>query len=88
MPVSQANGGFSTILYETSDDHVATITLNRPEVLNAFDRTMCHEVRDAWRMVKEDPAVHAVVLRAAGETVWRIGTAQARATNEAQTIVA
>ena len=29
---------FSTIRYETSDDHVATITLNRPEVLNAFDR--------------------------------------------------
>ena len=40
---------FETILYETSDDHVATITLNRPEVLNAFDRTMCEEMRDAWR---------------------------------------
>jgi enoyl-CoA hydratase/carnithine racemase len=65
--------GFETILYETSDDHVATITLNRPEVLNAFDRTMCHEMRDAWRMVKDDESVHAVVLRAAGERAFSAG---------------
>jgi enoyl-CoA hydratase/carnithine racemase len=64
---------FSTIRYETAADHVATITLDRPEVLNAFDRTMCHEVRDAWRRVKEDPAVHAVVLRAAGDRAFCAG---------------
>jgi len=55
---------FTTIRYETSAEHVATITLDRPEVLNAFDRQMCHEVRDAWNLVKDDPEVHAVVLRA------------------------
>lgn len=64
---------FDTILYETSDDNVATITLNRPEVLNAFDRTMCHEVREAWRLVKDDSSVHAVVLRAAGERAFCAG---------------
>ncbi len=35
---------YETILYEVSADRVATITLNRPEVLNAFDRQMCEEV--------------------------------------------
>ena len=64
---------FGTIRYETSDDHVATITLNRPEVLNAFDRQMCHEVREAWRLVKEDPSVHAVVLRAEGDRAFCAG---------------
>jgi enoyl-CoA hydratase/carnithine racemase len=64
---------FETILYETTDDHVATITLNRPEVLNAFDRGMCEEMRDTWRLVKEDPSVHAVVLRAAGERAFCSG---------------
>ncbi len=64
---------FGTIRYETSDDHVATITLDRPEVLNAFDRQMCHEVRDAWRLVKEDPSVHAVVLRAEGDRAFCAG---------------
>ena len=63
----------STILYETSDDHVATITLNRPEVLNAFDRRMCEEMRDVWRQVKDDPSVHAVVLRAAGDRAFCAG---------------
>src|SRR4029079_15630632 len=65
--------GFETIIYETAADKVATITLNRPEVLNAFDRTMCEEMRTAWRMVKDDPAVHAVVLRDAGDRSFGAG---------------
>ncbi len=64
---------FETILYETSPDHVATITLNRPAVLNAFNRTMCHEMRAAWHAVKDDPDVHAVVLRAAGDRAFCAG---------------
>jgi len=65
--------GYETIRYETGADHVATITLDRPEVLNAFDRRMCHEMRDAWRRVKDDPAVHAVVVRAAGDRAFCAG---------------
>jgi enoyl-CoA hydratase/carnithine racemase len=64
---------FTTIEYETSADHVATITLDRPDVLNAFNRTMCEEMRVAWRMVKDDAAVHVVVLRAAGDRAFCAG---------------
>lgn len=64
---------FGTIRYETSADHVATITLDRPEVLNAFDRQMCEEVRTAWRLVKEAPDVNAVVLRAEGDRAFCAG---------------
>ena len=64
---------YEAILFETSDDHVATITLNRPQALNAFDRRMCEEMRDAWRRVKDDPSVHAVVLRAAGDRAFSAG---------------
>jgi enoyl-CoA hydratase/carnithine racemase len=65
---------FETLLYEVAaDDRVATITLNRPEVLNAFDRQMCEELRDAWHVVKADDAVNAVVLRAAGERAFSSG---------------
>ena len=64
---------FRTIRYEVTPDRVATITLNRPESLNAFDRQMCEEMRDAWRRVKDDPAVHTVVLRAAGDRAFCAG---------------
>ena len=65
--------GFETILYETSEDHVATITLNRPEVLNAFDRQMCEEMRAAWKQVKDDAHVHTVVVRANGDRAFCAG---------------
>jgi enoyl-CoA hydratase/carnithine racemase len=64
---------YTTIRFEKSDDNVATITLNRPEVLNAFDRQMCEEMRAAWRAVKLDPSVHAIVLRAAGDRAFCAG---------------
>jgi enoyl-CoA hydratase/carnithine racemase len=53
--------------------HVATITLNRPEALNAFNRTLCDEMAVAWRAVKLDDAVNAVVLRAAGDRAFSAG---------------
>jgi enoyl-CoA hydratase/carnithine racemase len=71
--VPEPVGDYETIRYEATDDRVATITLDRPEVLNAFDRRMCEEVRHAWRRVKDDPQVNAVVVRAAGERAFCAG---------------
>ncbi|WP_431240587.1 enoyl-CoA hydratase/isomerase family protein [Mycolicibacterium aichiense] len=71
MPMTAA---FETILLDFDRiDHVATITLNRPDQLNAFNRTMCEEVAAAWRIVKNDNAINAVVLRAAGERAFSAG---------------
>jgi enoyl-CoA hydratase/carnithine racemase len=53
--------------------HVATITLNRPDSLNAFNRTMCEEMAEAWRIVKLDDYVNAVVLRSAGSRAFSAG---------------
>ena len=65
---------FETILLDFDrTDHVATITLNRPDKLNAFNRTMCEEMAAAWRIVKHDTAIHAVVLRAAGDRAFSAG---------------
>jgi enoyl-CoA hydratase/carnithine racemase len=71
MPVTAA---FETILLDFDRiDHVATITLNRPDQLNAFNRTMCEEVAAAWGIVKNDNAINAVVLRAAGDRAFSAG---------------
>jgi enoyl-CoA hydratase/carnithine racemase len=65
---------YDTIGYEVDEgDRVATLTLQRPEVLNAFNRTMCEEVRDVWRRVKDDDRVNAVVIRAAGDRAFCAG---------------
>ncbi len=65
---------FETIVLDIDgDDHVATITLNRPDALNAFNRTMCEEMARAWRIVKLDDSVNAVVLRAAGTRAFSAG---------------
>ena len=69
-----SSGAYETIEYEVdAPNHVATLTLNRPESLNAFNRTMCEEVRDVWHVVKEDDGVHAVVVRAAGDRAFSSG---------------
>lgn len=65
---------YETIRYEVDvPAHVATITLDRPHRLNAFNRTMCEEVSDAWHAVRDDDAVHAVVVRAAGPRAFSAG---------------
>ncbi|MEV6337820.1 enoyl-CoA hydratase/isomerase family protein [Nocardia vinacea] len=65
---------FETIVLESDPiDRVATLTLNRPERLNAFDRTMCEEVESAWRLIKLDDSVNAVVVRAAGARAFSAG---------------
>ncbi len=55
---------FETILYEESDDHVATITINRPEAMNSFTGRMCQEFEHVWQQGIVNDHVHAFVLRA------------------------
>ena len=55
---------YSTLLVDIADG-VATITLNRPDKLNCFNRAMVLEFRDLWGKLRTDPAVRVLVLRAA-----------------------
>lgn len=55
----------TTLLYSlNAETGVATITLNRPEVMNAFDAVMIEECGRVWDHVRADQGVRAVVLRA------------------------
>ena len=57
--------GFETILYEKAPPR-ATITLNRPDVLNAFDFRMLREIARACEDASWDDDVRAVVVTGAG----------------------
>ena len=65
--------GYETVLFDVGDDHVATITLNRPEVLNAFNQAMLDDFADIWRRCRTDDSIHAIVLRANGERAFSTG---------------
>lgn len=54
-----------TLLVDQSEG-VLTITLNRPDVLNAFNDRMLEELHEALRQAKRDLAVRCVVLTGAG----------------------
>ncbi len=56
---------YTQIIYEV-DDNVATITLNRPDKLNAFTGTMMYELIDAFDHVDADDDVRAVIVTGAG----------------------
>ena len=56
---------YSQILYSVNE-HVATLTLNRPEKLNAFTVTMMREMIDAFGRVDADDDVRAVIVTGAG----------------------
>jgi len=57
---------YETIILEKKDA-IATITLNRPDRLNALNITMHHELQEAFRQVNDDEDVRAVVITGAGK---------------------
>ena len=56
---------YNTLLWEV-EDRVLTLTLNRPDQMNAFTVEMAHELIDAFERASEDDAVGAIVVTGAG----------------------
>jgi enoyl-CoA hydratase len=63
---------YQAILLER-DGHVATVTLNRPEVLNAQNNQLREEMFDAFSTLKSDEDVRAIIVTGAGERAFSAG---------------
>ncbi len=63
---------YETLLYEEKDG-VAIVTLNRPEVMNAFNAKMREEMQNLWRFLRGHDDVRCVILTGAGEKAWCTG---------------
>lgn len=63
---------YQTLLYNISDA-VCTITLNRPDVYNAFNEQMKKDLNDALKEAEKDAAVRCLVIRGAGEKAFCSG---------------
>jgi enoyl-CoA hydratase/carnithine racemase len=63
---------FETLLYEEVEG-VARVTLNRPEVHNAFNMQMQRELHDLWRGLRHNDDVRVVILTGAGNRAFCTG---------------
>lgn len=61
-----------TVLYKL-ENHVATVTLARPEALNAVDLATEAELQRIWTDIENDPQVRVVVLTGTGERAFCAG---------------
>lgn len=57
---------YQNLIYEVNNN-IATITLNRPDVFNAFNDEQSYELQDALKKVKRDDQVRVVILTGAGK---------------------
>lgn len=60
------------ILYEQKD-RVVTITINRPDAVNAIDPETHSELIDAWTRFRDDPEAWVAILTGAGEKAFSAG---------------
>lgn len=63
---------FDTIGFEVVD-HIATLTLRRPEKLNSFNRRMAEEIATVWHRTRDDENVYVAVVQADGDRAFCTG---------------
>ncbi len=68
-----AAGAYEDIRYETSGDGIAKITIDRPEVHNAFRPETIIEISQALEQAREDPSVGVIVLTGEGPKAFCSG---------------
>jgi E-phenylitaconyl-CoA hydratase len=54
-------------------DNIATITINRPERLNAMDAEHYRALSQAWIRVRDDPAIRVAIVTGSGEKSFTVG---------------
>ena len=64
---------FEDIIFEKTDDGVAKITINRPEVRNAFRPETVNEIIEALDLVQNDETVGVLVITGAGDKAFCSG---------------
>jgi naphthoate synthase len=64
---------FTDIKYQKSDDGIAKITINRPEVRNAFRPLTVKELLQAFDLAHEDPQVGVIILTGEGDKAFCSG---------------
>ena len=72
QPGTGSDRGYQTILFEKKD-RIATVTMNRPRVMNAMNPAVLEELRVAFTEVRRDPGIQGAILTGAGDKSFAAG---------------
>ena len=73
MTTALSETAFETILLDRNSEHVATVTLNRPKVLNALNARLLGELRSALEQLDQDQQIRAVIITGSGDRAFAAG---------------
>jgi naphthoate synthase len=71
-PAPGTDQDYTDVVYETVDG-IAKITINRPEVRNAFRPTTLFELSHAFNVARDDPGIGVIILTGAGTDAFCSG---------------
>jgi enoyl-CoA hydratase len=63
---------YETLIYQAQDS-IATVTLNRPQVLHALNTQVFDELESVFTTIDQDPNIHVVLLTGAGDKAFAAG---------------
>lgn len=64
---------YNTLLYKVDDDGIATLTINRPDKLNALNGEVLNELSEVTEVIKSDDNAKGVIITGAGEKAFVAG---------------
>jgi naphthoate synthase len=67
------SGEYSDVIYEKCEEGIARITINRPEVRNAFRPETVNQLLQTFRDAQDDPTVGVLILTGAGDKAFCSG---------------
>ena len=64
---------YTDIRFEKTSDGIAKVTINRPEVRNAFRPQTVEELKDAFDLCREDASIGVIILTGEGKDAFCSG---------------
>jgi enoyl-CoA hydratase len=64
---------YKSILFETDDQGISTITINRPKKLNALNDNLLNELADVFKIIQVDEDIKAIIVTGAGDKAFVAG---------------
>lgn len=64
---------YNTLIFETDDNGIATLTINRPDKLNALNDEVLNDLAHIFKDIQVDEEVEAIVITGAGEKAFVAG---------------